>query len=100
MLRRSLLVLVAVAGASCLTAATAMASTRCFCKDGMTVESMVDAGDDDDCNDACDDFGGGRLWTPADAESTATGGSDTTVRNPAAVEGAPAAERRAVERQR
>lgn len=90
MLRRTL-VLVAAFGASCLTAAPAIASTRCFCNNGTIVQSMTDDGDDDDCNDACDDFGGGRLWTPADSASD-TDGSDTYVRRPAAAVGAVRAE--------
>ena len=65
MLRRSAFVLSAILGASCLTATTAIASTQCFCDNGVTVQSMVDDGDDGDCDDACSQLGGGRLWTPS-----------------------------------
>ena len=45
--------------------ATAFASTKCLCNNGEVTESMDD--DDDACDDACDMFGGGREWKPADA---------------------------------
>jgi hypothetical protein len=43
----------------------AFANTKCLCNDGMIVQSMDD--DSDACDDACDEFGGGRVWTPEDA---------------------------------
>lgn len=43
----------------------ALATTKCLCNDGMIVQSMDD--DSDACDDACDEFGGGRVWTPEDA---------------------------------
>src|SRR5215475_9971566 len=43
----------------------ALASTKCLCNNGEITESMDD--DSDACDDACDMFGGGRQWTPADA---------------------------------
>lgn len=99
MLRRDLLVLFAVAGASCLTAAPAIASTKCFCSNGVIVQSMTDDGDDDDCDDACSEFGGGRLWTPADSQSDG-GGSDTYIGNPNEAGGVRPGPARGVERLR
>jgi hypothetical protein len=43
----------------------AAANTKCLCNDGMVVQSMDD--DADACDDACEEFGGGRVWTPEDA---------------------------------
>jgi hypothetical protein len=43
----------------------ALANTKCLCNDGMIVQSMDD--DADACDDACEEFGGGRVWTPEDA---------------------------------
>jgi hypothetical protein len=67
MLHRTVLVL-AILAASLFSASSAFASTKCLCNDGMVVQSMEDDGDDDDCNDACDEFGGGKVWVPQDAE--------------------------------
>ena len=53
----------------------ALASTKCLCNNGEVTESMDD--DSDACDDACDMFGGGRQWTPADAADEA--GDTTTV---------------------
>lgn len=50
----------------------ALANTKCLCNDGMVVQSMDD--DADSCDDACEEFGGGRVWTPEDAGFE--GGSD------------------------
>jgi hypothetical protein len=99
MLRRSAFVLSAILGASCLTANPAIASTQCFCDNGVVVQSMVDDGDDGDCDDACSEFGGGRLWTPADAASSG-GGNDTVVGVPNADENVRPAEAGAIERRR
>ena len=44
---------------------TASANTKCLCNNGMITQSMSD--DADACDDACDEFGGGRVWTPEDA---------------------------------
>ncbi len=82
MLHRTVLALAVVLALSCLTATTAIASTRCLCNNGMTVQSMDDDGDDDDCNDACDGFGGGKVWTPSDAEFEGSGDDDAVVRRP------------------
>ena len=49
----------------CLAPVTAFASTKCLCNNGEITQSMDD--DSDACDDACDMFGGGRTWTPADA---------------------------------
>lgn len=55
-----------------LPAATALATTKCICKNGEIVQSMDD--DDDACSDACEMLGGGgRPWTPGDD------GGDVTV---------------------
>ena len=54
----------------------AFASTKCLCNNGVVTESITD--DSDACDDACDEFGGGRQWTPADA---ADEGGGTTVDN-------------------
>jgi len=53
----------------------ALASTKCLCNNGEITESMDD--DSDACDDACDMFGGGRAWTPADAADE--GGDSATV---------------------
>jgi len=53
----------------------ALASTKCLCNNGEVTESIDD--DADSCSDACDMFGGGRVWTPADAADE--GGGDATV---------------------
>ena len=74
MLHRNLLAL-AVLVFSCFAATSAFAATKCLCNDGQEVQSMEDDGDDDDCNDACDEFGGGKLWIPQDA--TFEGGPDS-----------------------
>jgi hypothetical protein len=67
MLHRTALLL-AILLVSFFAASSAFASTKCLCKDGEVVQSMEDDGDDDDCNDACDEFGGGRVWTLEDAQ--------------------------------
>src|SRR5262249_19296269 len=61
----------------------ALASTKCLCNNGEVTESIDD--DSDACDDACDMFGGGRQWTPADAAGeggdTATVDGNTPVRD-------------------
>lgn len=62
--------------------ATTFASTKCLCNNGVITESMDD--DEDACDDACDEFGGGRQWTPEDAGYTDEGvGTDEGRREPA-----------------
>ena len=100
MLCRPAFVLSAILGASCLTATAAIASTQCYCDNGVIVQSMVDNGDDGDCDDACSEFGGGRLWTPADAPTNSGGGGDTVVGVPNADDDVRPADVRAAERRR
>ena len=50
-----------------LPGAALASSTKCLCNDGSIAISMDDG--DGVCDDACEDFGGGgRVWTPADAQ--------------------------------
>jgi len=51
-------------GSAWLLPAAALASTKCMCNNGTTVESMDDEADDYTCNDACSMLGGGRVWDP------------------------------------
>jgi len=66
-LHQSILALGIALFLSCLLGpATSFATVKCQCNNGM-VEEAVDADYDDDdvadsCNDACDEFGGGRVW--------------------------------------
>ena len=91
MLYRTVLALAAFLALSCLTASAAIASTKCQCNDGSIVQSMEDDGDNSDCNDACEEFGGGRVWTLED-EAT-EGDSDEVVGRRVIRSGASAAER-------
>jgi hypothetical protein len=43
----------------------ALANTKCLCNNGAIVQSMDD--DATACEDACEELGGGRAWTPEDA---------------------------------
>jgi hypothetical protein len=50
----------------------APAMTKCLCNDGSIAWSDEDDGDDSDCNDTCDDQGGGgRVWHPGDPDGGA-----------------------------
>ena len=67
MLDRSILALGIAFVLSCLLGpGTALATVKCQCNNGMVVEAVDADYDDDDaadsCNDACDGFGGGRIW--------------------------------------
>lgn len=67
----------------CLLApATAFASVKCQCNNGMISHAMDADYDDDDaeeaCNDACDELGGGWVWN-VDTDRNDDGG-DVTIR--------------------
>lgn len=47
-------------------APAAVASTKCLCNNGTIVQSMDDG--EGVCEDACSELGGGRVWTPDDAD--------------------------------
>lgn len=50
----------------------AQAMTKCLCNDGSIAWSDEDDGDDSDCNDTCDDLGGGgRVWVNGDPDGGA-----------------------------
>jgi hypothetical protein len=51
--------------ASLMPPVAALASTKCLCNNGVIADSMDD--DENACDDACEEFGGGRKWTPEDA---------------------------------
>ena len=64
---RSIRTLVIAAFLVCLLGpGTAFATLKCQCNNGMTKQNLgADYGDEDaeeSCNDACSDFGGGRVW--------------------------------------
>jgi len=68
---------------SCLLGpGTALATVKCQCNNGMVVEAVDADYDDDDvadsCSDACDGFGGGRVWNletdDDDTDVTVNGG--------------------------
>lgn len=67
----------------CLLApATAFASVKCQCNNGMISHAMDADYDDDDsdeaCNDACDELGGGRVWSVDTDQNDDSG--DVTIR--------------------
>ena len=61
--------------------ASAPAMTKCLCDDGSIAWSATDG---DDCDDVCDDQGGGgKVWQPGDPDGGAQDNDDdVTIREP------------------